>query len=1182
METAKLKKFAQFARRSLIEQISSKVKLVIDENSAARREKVEAINKLEAAIKNHGKEQIIERVAYIWFNRFCALRFMDMNRYTRIGVVSPAAGQFQPEILSEAKMGHIDEDMVGDEVRQQIVALLDGKSPSRDPQGEAYRLLVVCACNYWNRAMPFLFERIDDYTELLMPDDLLSGSSILAYTREAMTPDACVDVEVIGWLYQFYISEKKDEVFDGLKKNKKITPENIPAATQLFTPHWIVRYLVENSLGRLWMLNRSSSKLFERMDYYIKPDQPETDFLRINRPEEIKVCDPACGSGHMLTYAFDLLYAIYEEEAYDPAEIPEKILTHNLYGIEIDERAGELAAFALIMKARAKQRRFFNKGIKPNVCVLENVRFEEGELKNYMDICGADLFTAPLQATLHQFEEADNFGSLIHPEVTDLDSIRKILEAKDFRSDWIYNTSHQKVLQALLQADYLRSKYDVVIANPPYMGAKGMNGRLAKWAKDNYPNSKSDLFAMFIERNLDLARKRGAVAMITMQSWMFLSSFEKMRTSIIGQGTILSMAHLGARAFDSIGGEVVSTTAFVMENVNHSEFQGVYLRLIDGNSETDKRAAILKAIENPHCGWLFRAGSDDFKKIPGAPVAYWLTKNTYQLFATTRLLRDLSRPKVGLNTTDNNQFLRYWHEVDISNAGFNIASRESAILSKKQWFPYNKGGGFRRWYGNNEYFVNWRNDGEDIKTAIANDPAKQVGGRVVNEDCYFNPSISWSLAGAKVFSIRVSPVGFIFDVGGSSIFPSDKERLSLAGFLSSKVANYLMAAMNPTFNFQAGNVAALPVVSIEGQGETINKNAAVAIQTHKADWDSFETSWDFTGLPLLNLDYRQPTLKATYQRLRSHWREMTLEMQRLEEENNRIFIGAYGLQGELTPEAPLSEITLTCNPHYRYGSDKGEGELETLLLADTMRELASYAVGCMFGRYSLDKPGLILVIQGETIEDFLKQVPQPSFPADDDNVIPMLDGDWFPDDITERFRTFVRVVFGKEHYEENLLFVEQALNIKGKRNYSMRDYFLGEFYNDHVKRYKKRPIYWLFSSPKGSFNALIYMHRYRPDTVSVVLNDHLREFRTKVTSQKNHLEAISISASALQNEKTKALKGIEKLSKMIAEMEEYEREVLYPLATEQVKINLDEGVKANYARFGVALKKIIGLDTKED
>lgn len=618
METLKLKRFAQFARRSLLEQVSTKLKLVLAENSAARRESTEAIKKLEEAIKGHDKEQVIERVAYIWFNRFCALRFMDVNRYTRIGVVSPAEGQFQPEILAEAKMGHIDEEMVHDDkVRQQIFALLSGSAPSRDPQGEAYRLLVVAACNFWNKAMPFLFQRIDDYTELLMPDDLLSGNSILSFTREAMTPDACKDVEVIGWLYQFYISEKKDEVFDGLKKNKKITPENIPAATQLFTPHWIVRYLVENSLGRLWLLNRPGSKLIEQMDYYIKPVESEecevgsksdstpsplaTTHLRIASPEDIRICDPACGSGHMLAYAFDLLYAIYEEEGYDPAEIPEKILTNNLFGIEIDERAGELAAFALTMKARAKQRRFFNKGVKPNICVLDNIHFDEGELKSYMDYVGRDLFTAPLQTTLRQFEEADNFGSLIRPYVTDVDGILKILESKDVSGQLFLSPTHQKMLQALRQADYLSPKYYVVIANPPYMGSKGMNGRLGAWAKDNYPNSKSDLFAMFIERALDMALTGGAVCMITMQSWMFLSSFEALRGRILNQHTILSMAHLGARGFDSIGGEVVSTTAFVLENAHKPDYRGAYLRLVDGNSEAEKKELLFKAIAQGLC-----------------------------------------------------------------------------------------------------------------------------------------------------------------------------------------------------------------------------------------------------------------------------------------------------------------------------------------------------------------------------------------------------------------------------------------------------------------------------------------------------------------------------------------------------------------------------------------------------
>ena len=597
MDTSKLKKFAQFARRTLREQIGAKLALVRASGSAARREHPESVNRLEEAIKQTGEDQVIERVAYTWFNRFCALRFMDVNRYTRIGVVSPAEGQFQPEILAEAKMGHIDEDMVPPKTRQQIADLLAGKAPSHDPQGEAYRLLVVAACNAWHQSMPFLFERIDDYTELLMPDDLLSGSAILAYTREAMTPDACADVEVIGWLYQFYISEKKDAVFEGLKKNQKITPENIPAATQLFTPHWIVRYLVDNALGRLWLLNRPHSRLAEQMEYYIPPEQAETDFLRIKGPEDIKVCDPACGSGHMLTYAFDLLYAMYEEEGYDPAEIPEKILTHNLYGIELDERAGELAAFALTMKARARQRRFFNKRVKPNICVLEKVSFSREELDEYMSAVGRDLFTHGLRETLQQFSEADNFGSLIVPKVANVADVLATLEAKEMAGNLFLAETHQRVLRVLRMADYLSPRYAVVVANPPYMGGKGMNGRLSAWAKENFPRSKSDLFAMFIERNLDLAVKGGAVAMITMQSWMFLSSFEALRSHILNQHTILSMAHLGARAFDSIGGEVVSTTAFVLENAHKPAYRGAYLRLVDGNSEAEKMELLAKAIE---------------------------------------------------------------------------------------------------------------------------------------------------------------------------------------------------------------------------------------------------------------------------------------------------------------------------------------------------------------------------------------------------------------------------------------------------------------------------------------------------------------------------------------------------------------------------------------------------------
>lgn len=1184
METAKLKKFAQFARRSLIEQVSGKLKLVLAQDSAARRENAEAVRQLEGQIAESDEAQVVEKVAYIWFNRFCALRFMDVNRYTRIGVVSAAEGQFQPEILAEAKMGHIDEGMVPEKTRQQIFTLLNGTTPSPDPQAEAYRLLVVAACNDFHKAMPYLFEKITDYTELLMPDDLLSGNSILAYTREAMTPDACQDVEVIGWLYQFYISEKKEKVFEGLKKNQKITPENIPAATQLFTPHWIVRYLVENSLGRLWLLNRPHSRLVEQMDYYIKPEQAETDFLRISKPEEIKICDPASGSGHMLTYAFDLLYAIYEEEGYEPAEIPEKILTHNLYGIEIDERAGELAAFALTMKARSKNRRFFSKQVAPNICVLRNIHFEDLELKAYMDAVGRDLFTINLQETLRQFEEADNFGSLIRPAVTDVASMVKRLDAKNVSGYLFLNQTHTKVLQVLKQADYLSPKYHVVVANPPYMGGKGMNGRLGAWAKDNYPNSKSDLFAMFIERNLDLAQKHGAVAMITMQSWMFLSSFAALRARLLGQKTLLSMAHLGARAFDSIGGEVVSTTAFVLENANRLDYTGGYLRLVAGNSEAEKNDAIREAVMNPDCGWFYRASAADFKKIPSSPIAYWASSQFFNLFANAKKLSEEVDIKFGMRTGDNDRFLRQWFELSNKRIGFDICTMNEFNSRDLKWMPFVKGGNYRKWYGNHDYVVNWEDDGKEIKDNTIRtypDIENVIEWKITNERDYLKEGITWSRISSSNFGVRRLPGGFIFSDAACGAFPKVKYTDSI-GFLCSKISSVALSFINPTLTYQVGDVKQIPFKPLTSQASSIIDNLIwQLIALSQTDWDAYETSWGFTNLPLLSPDYRQPTLKTIYQKLRAHWRDMTLEMQRLEGENNRIFIETYGLQDELKPEVSLNEITLTCNPHYRYGSDKNEDELEALPLADTMRELVSYAVGCMFGRYALDKPGLILANQGETIEDYLKRVPEPSFPADDDNVIPMLDGDWFTDDIAERFRKFLRVAFGEERYEENLKFVEKALGKKGKAR-DIRDYFLKDFYSDHVKRYKKRPIYWLFSSPKGSFNALIYMHRYRPDTVSVVLNDYLREFRTKLTSHKNHLEAVSISGSAPQGEKTKALKEIEKITKMIAEMEEYEREVLYPLATEQVPIDLDDGVKVNYPKLGAALKKIPGLEATDN
>jgi len=1165
MDNTALKTFSQKSRTDLLAQTGARLKLVLSADSLERREYPNAIRDLEKRIADKGKDAVIEEVAYTWFNRFCALRFMDVNHYNPVGIVSPAEGQIQPEILGEAKMGVIDDEVVPPQSRQKITDLLSGRLQSRDAQGEAYRLLLVSYCNHLHKALPFLFEHITDYTELLMPTGLLATSSILSECRKVLPTEACKDVEVIGWLYQYYISERKDEVFKNFKKGKKAGPREIPAATQLFTPHWIVRYLVENSLGRLWMLNHPRSRLADKMEYYIASDQEEQDFLRISKPEEIKICDPACGSGHMLTYAFDLLYAMYEEQGYSPSSIPSLILENNLYGIEIDKRAGELAAFALTMKARQKSRRFFNNPVEPNVCVLENIHFDQDELKNYMDHIGRDLFTSSLQAMLKQFEEADNFGSLIQPEVTDVQGLISILETKNISEQLFLSETHQKVLQALRQADYLSPRYHVVVANPPYMGGGNMNSGLSTFAKKNYPASKSDLFAMFIERGFLMAMQSGYVAMVTMEAWMFLSSYEKLRMELLSRSTILSMVHMPYLGKGSTSmGINFGTSATIFKSKHLESHQGLFCCV--RYYETDNHGVPFEfPTNNERLKWV---SADEFQKIPGSPIAYWVKLADFRAFSEGQLLKEKFDPRQGMATGENSRFVRDWFEVSWIKLGLNIYLRDDVNTSGKKWFPYNKGGAFKKWYGNREDVIAF----DEQNYRILNNQ----GNHCPSEDLYFQENIGWAKIGSGSASFRYYD-GFIFDVAGCSIFGGTyTDKLRLLGYLNSVVIRRFLTFLSPTLNFEVGTIKSLPLaVYFSSDSNGHNDLLGRLVYISKVNWDSYETSWDFTTLPLLDSEYRQDTFADTYHTLRAHWNDMTLEMQRLEEENNRIFIEAYGLEDELTPDVPLKEITLTCNPYYRYGDNKSEAELEALLLADTMKEFISYAVGCMFGRYSIDKPGLILANQGETYEDYCRLVPDSSFPADRDNAIPILDGEWFTDDIVSRFRKFLRVTFGEEHYEENLRFIEGVI---GK---DLRQYFLKDFYNDHVKRYKKRPIYWMFSSPDGSFNVLIYMHRYRSDTASIVLTEYLREYRFKLTSHVESLRRIEANPNASKSDRTKAMKEQDKLKKVQDVLETYERDVLYPLATQKIEIDLDDGVKVNYPKFYPALKKIPGLEAKE-
>lgn len=1164
MDTGKLKKFAVKARADLLDQVAARLEYVLNSDTAELRAQAKIVAELRKQIAATSKEAVVDRVAYTWFNRFCALRFMDINRYTRIGIVSPAEGATQPEILAEAKQGHIDERIMDAKRSPHIFALLSGSHAASNPQGEAYRKLLVAACNHYHSAMPYLFERIEDYTELLLPEDLLSENSILSAVRETLTQESCQDVEVIGWLYQYYISAKKDQVFEDLKKKKKkITPDNIPAATQLFTPHWIVRFLVENSLGRLWMLNNPSSTLTQKMGYYIAPEEVETDFLKISSPEEIKICDPACGSGHMLTYAFDLLYSIYEERGYDATEIPELILRHNLYGIELDERAGALAAFALSMKAREKNRRFLEKKIEPNICVLQNIAFSSEELKSYMDELGRDLFSQPLVNTLKQFEECSNFGSLIQPEVTDVRVVLQELSAKNLDQNLFLQPTHQKVLLALKQTDYLRPKYHVVVANPPYMGGGNMNPRLAAWLKDHYPDSKSDLFAAFIERGFQLVPKHGYSAMVTMESWMFLSSYEKLRNKILHQRTILTAVHMpylgkGGTAMGINFGTVA--TVFKQNHIESLKGQFSYVRYYELD---DKGIPTEFPVKNER---LSTASAADFKKIPGSPIAYWVSEKVIKSFSDNQKIGEVAPGSFGMSAGDPS-IIHCWHEVEYKRI-LRTAENSKQFDSETPFAPYDKGGEFRRWYGNQNHVINWKNDGYKVRN--------NQKAAVRNSKFFCKEHVSWTLVTSGTFSSRRFGKGFLLDTASNAIYDNQSydPYITLA-ILNSSYVRYVSSIINPTLNFSCGVIDNIPIPELaEAKRESISTAIKKLESTAQSDWDAYETSWDFESLPLLAEEHRAGSLAETYKKLRQHWREQTMEMQRLEEENNRIFIDAYGLADELTADVPLEEITLTCNPHYRYGGSNSEAQLEAKLLSDTMQELIHYAVGCMFGRYSLDKPGLILANQGEGLDEYLAQVPTPTFTPDADNVLPVLDDNWFGDDVVERFHSFLRITFGEAHYKENLAFVEEAI---GK---DVRKYFTKDFYDYHVRRYKKRPIYWMFSSPKGTFNALIYMHRYKPDTVGVVLNDYLRDFVTKLSAQLDHEKSMQINGS--EREKVAATKAIQKLETMLHELKDWERDVLYPLASERIEIDLDDGVKANYPKFGAALKPIKGMSNDDE
>lgn len=1176
METAPLKSFATWARTALIREVSARISVVLASHEL-RQEQSNAVAALEKAVNaaggsDKGRDTVADKVAYTWFNRIIALRFMDAKAYTGIGVVSPERGREggQPEVLAEAKRGNIDSTVVTNKrTAETVTSLLNGMRRSDDPQGEAYALLLAEYCRHWNRSMPFMFEREGDYTELLIPANLLADDSVLARAVSVLTEDVCQDVEVIGWLYQFYISERKEEIFAGFKKNKKAGAAEIPAATQLFTPHWIVRYLVENSLGRLWMLNRPTSRLVDQMDYYIAPVDEEADFLKVADPEELTVIDPACGSGHMLTYAFDLLYAIYEEEGYAPSEIPGLILTHNLHGTEIDPRAGALAAFALTMKARAKQRTFFSKQVEPNICVIDQLSFGPDELGMLMTKDGVKELE---NAFWNQFEDANILGSLIQSDGNLTRRLRHHLASLDDEGDVLKAGMLERADRVVAQAEYLLPRYSVVVANPPYMGSKNMSGHLSERIAAAFPDAKSDLFSAFVARAQRLLVRSGYAGFMTPNVWLYIASHKALRTEVV-LPRLRGLVELPLGGFQ---GATVQICAFTMMNGDSRLTPADFVRLVGmPGGEREMAHLARKAIANPGSGYRYNIAPGQFDAIPGSPVAYWLSSSMRRTFRLGSRLGNVAAVRKGMVTTDNDRFVRQWFEVSRCKAGFGM-SREEAKDSLRTWFPQVKGGAFRKWYGNLDSVVNWRNDGEVLKSHIV----QRYGGgsytkEIRSEEFYFRRGLAWSAISTGEFGVRVLPEGALFNNASAVAFPSNQHDLSaMLMVLNSSASKDLLGALAPTLNFMPGTIAEIPMVNFDNEASDIEARTSRLISTSKEDWDSFETSWDFMRNPLVGEGARE--LDGVFERYSNESSTIARHQQVLEEESNRIVAKAYGLEDEVEIEVPLHRVSLTRNVGFRYGPGKSAEEYAVLERADLAKELVSYAVGCIYGRYSLDKSGLILADQASTLQDYFAQVPASTFTPDADNVIPIVDGDWFEDDIVERFRQFLRAGFGEEHFEKNLRFVTESLGVK-----NLRDYFVKSFYKDHVQRYKKRPIYWLFSSPMGSFNALIYMHRYTASTASTVLNEYLREFKAKLDASRQHHERLAAGTGA-PREQAAAQKEVDRLRKVLLELDEYEHDVLYPLATQQVQIDLDDGVKANYPKLGAALKKIPGLEASDE
>ena len=1125
-------------------------------------------------------QYVIEEVAYTWFNRLIAIRFMEVNDYlpSHIRVLSSESGKLEPDLVTTPFDAELP--FTAEEEAQIFQLKQDNKLD------EVFRILFLKQCNALNEILPALFEKTKNYTELLLSLSVIDQDGVVYHLIHDIPEDDFNierggQVEIIGWLYQYYNTEPKAAAF---AKNGKITKEEIPAVTQLFTPDWIVRYMVENSLGRLWVEGHPECGLKENWKYYLEEAQQELEvqaklveirkeYAALN-PEDIKLIDPCMGSGHILVYAFDVLMQIYESAGYSQRDAAKSILEHNIYGLDIDDRAYQLAYFAVMMKARQYNRRILN---GENTChvyaIQESNSINRAHLKYFgagLDDIEKNTAKMQLEGLLDTLTDAKEYGSILNVESYNWDLLRRFVAAEDtdgqisMDSVGVEDTAEQ--LNRLIDiGETMARKYWVTCTNPPYAGTSNLSANVNNFVKKNYPDSKADLFAVFIERCRQMTVNNGFQAMITQHAWMFLSSFEKLREKMMLTETV-NMAHLGARAFEEIGGEVVQTTAFV-RCANHVEgYKGTYCRLIEPTSQQGKADMFISGQNQ------YRVGQISFSKIPGVPVAYWISPEVLKLF-DERTVGSIADAKSGMTTTDNTRFLRLWEEVNCQKIGFGYSNIADTQDMKYKWFPFCKGGDFRRWAGNESFVVNWFNNGEEIRVAAEG----ATGGRLVNIDCALRECLVWTKISSANISLRMKKQGIFFSDAAPGVFANRETLYYLLALLNTKYANEIIKLINPTLNFVPGAVSSVPVKKDEKNKGKIIEIAEGNVQLSEQDWDSFETSWDFQKHPLLR---NVSTISEAFAQWQTECDDRFNRLKVNEEELNRIFIDIYGLQDELTPEVEDKDVTVR------------KADLQR-----DIKSLLSYAVGCMFGRYSTYKDGLLFAGEPYSLQAFVDKmnerpgtisaeelerayrnegiVVDEMFFPDADNVIPITDEEYLDDDIVSRLCAWLKAVYGADTLEANLDYIAKALGNKGSTSREIiRNYFLNDFFKDHCQTYSvtgsgKRPIYWLFDSGKqNGFKALVYLHRYTPDTIGNLRIDYLHKMQRVYESEINRMQDM-MDHSDNAREVAAASKRKDKLAKQLKECREYDEKISH-LALSRIELDLDDGVKVNYRKLQTA------------